>query len=51
MADVASVNGQPPGRLGPGWGEDGGGGGAHFGLAQQLLELRLRQEAMVLHKG
>ena len=51
MADVASVNGQPPGRLGPGWGEVGGGGGAHFGLAQQLLELRLRQEAMVLHTG
>lgn len=51
MADVASMNGQPPGRLWLGWGKDGGGGGAHFGLAQQLLELRLRQEAVVLHKG
>lgn len=41
----------PPGCLWPGWGEDGGRAGAHFGLAQQLLELRLRQEAMVLHEG
>lgn len=27
------------------------GGGAHLGLAQQLLELGLRQEAVVLHEG
>lgn len=28
-----------------------GRGGAHFGLAQQLLELGLWQEAVVLHEG
>lgn len=38
--------------LWPGQSEDGQGhGGAHLGLAQQLLELRLWQEAVVLHEG
>lgn len=43
-----------PGKTGTwgvaGWGEEGA-GVAHFGLAQQLLELGLWQEAVVLHKG
>lgn len=43
--------GGPPQHLWAGEGEHGVGKGPHFGLAQQLLELGLRQEAVVLHEG